>query len=50
MKSVMKLAWSIAKKGAKKFGGSPVEYLSESLKMAWKFKGKNVKRPVKRLA
>ncbi|MEK3756716.1 hypothetical protein MHB73_20980 [Bacillus sp. FSL K6-6483] len=47
MKDVMKLAWAIARKGARKFGGSPVEYLSEALKMAWKFEGKNVKRPLK---
>lgn len=47
MKDVMKLAWAIAKKGARKFGGSPIEYLSEALKMAWKFEGKNVKRPTK---
>lgn len=36
MKNVMNVAWKIAKKAAAKFGGSPVEYMSESLKYAWK--------------
>ncbi len=36
MKRVMIVAWKIAKKAAAKFGGSPVEYMSESLKYAWK--------------
>lgn len=36
MKKVMIVAWKIAKKAAAKFGGSPVEYMSEALKYAWK--------------
>lgn len=36
MKNVMNVAWKIAKKAAAKFGGSPVEYMSEALKYAWK--------------
>lgn len=48
MDKIMRLAWRIAKKGAKKFGGSPVEYLSESLKIAWSMAGKNIKRPSKK--
>lgn len=31
----MNRAWRIARQGAKEFGGSPAEYLSVSLKMAW---------------
>lgn len=48
MKQVMTLAWRLAKKGATKFGGSPVDYLSESLKIAWKMVGDNVQRPSKK--
>lgn len=36
MKRVMVVAWKIAKKAAAKFGGSPIEYMSEALKYAWK--------------
>lgn len=42
MRNLMSVAWKIAKKAAVKFGGSPVEYISESLKMAWKLCGKNI--------
>ncbi|MGM0122751.1 hypothetical protein IGI37_000117 [Enterococcus sp. AZ194] len=35
-KEIFKTAWIIAKHGATKFGGSPKEYFSESLKMAYK--------------
>lgn len=45
MKRVMIVAWKIAKKAAAKFGGSPVEYMSESLKYAWKIT--KVTRPSK---
>ncbi len=34
-KVIMKNAWTIARDGAKKFGGKPVDYISESLKQAW---------------
>ncbi|GJM84113.1 hypothetical protein HMSSN139_66090 [Paenibacillus sp. HMSSN-139] len=47
MRNIMMVAWKIAKKAAVKFGGSPVEYLSESLKQAWKVCGKQVKRSSK---
>lgn len=33
--NVMSLAWKIARTGANKFGGSPKEYFTESLKKAW---------------
>ena len=33
---IMKVAWNLAKNGAKRFGGKAVEYLSESMKTAWK--------------
>lgn len=35
-KQIMKKAWEIAKKAAKKFGGKAIEYISGALKMAWK--------------
>jgi hypothetical protein len=35
MKSIMQVAWNIAKKGAKKFGGKATDYIAESMKMAW---------------
>jgi len=34
--NVMKLAWSIAKKGQKRFGGKVSEYFAQALKMAHK--------------
>lgn len=34
-KEVMTLAWKIAKRGAKRFGGSALEYISEAMKIAW---------------
>lgn len=34
-KEVMTLAWEIAKRGAKRFGGSTVEYIAEAMKIAW---------------
>lgn len=36
MENVMQNAWSIAKQGQNKFGGSTKEYFAEALKMAWK--------------
>lgn len=48
MKNIMNVAWKIAKKAAAKFGGSPVEYMSEALKTAWQICGKDVKRPSKK--
>lgn len=35
-KEIMKRAWRIAKRGAEKFGGKTVEYISEALKIAWR--------------
>lgn len=34
-KEVMTLAWEIAKRDAKRFGGSAVEYIAEAMKIAW---------------
>ena len=34
-KEVMTLAWTIAKRGSKRFGGSVVEYIAEAMKIAW---------------
>ena len=34
-KEIMTLAWEIAKRGAKRFGGSAVEYIAEAMKIAW---------------
>lgn len=34
-KEVMTLAWAIAKRGSKRFGGSAVEYIAEAMKIAW---------------
>lgn len=34
-KEVMTLAWEIAKRGAKRFGGAAVEYIAEAMKIAW---------------
>ena len=34
-KEVMTLAWEIAKRGVKRFGGSTVEYIAEAMKIAW---------------
>ncbi len=34
-KEVKTLAWQIAKRGAKRFGGSAVEYIAEAMKIAW---------------
>lgn len=36
MKNIMKNAWEIARKGQEEFGGKVSEYLSESMKIAWK--------------
>lgn len=47
MRNIMFVAWKIAKKAAVKFGGRPVEYLSEALKQAWQICGKEVKRASK---
>ncbi len=41
MKNIMKHAWEIAREGQKRFGGKVVEYLSESLKIAWAATKKN---------
>src|SRR5690625_6090267 len=35
MRNVMTKAWEIARKGVKKFGGKAIEYISESLRIAW---------------
>ncbi|WP_078577313.1 hypothetical protein [Salipaludibacillus agaradhaerens] len=49
MKRIMNIAWRLANKGAKKFGGSSKDYMSESLKIAWYIAGKNVKRKSKKV-
>lgn len=36
MKNIMTRAWEIAKEAVIKFGGKAIEYISESLKLAWK--------------
>lgn len=36
MKEIMDRAWEIAREGQRSFGGKVIEYLSDSLKMAWK--------------
>jgi len=35
LRIVMKQAWSWARHGAAKFGGRPIQYLSEALKLVW---------------
>jgi len=45
MKKVMTVAWKLARKGQKNFGGKVSEYLSQALKMAWQIVG-----PVKRVS
>src|SRR5699024_4826207 len=35
MRNVMTKAWEIARKGVEKFGGKAIEYISESLRIAW---------------
>ena len=35
MSTIMKGAWELARRGAKKFGGSAREYFAESLKKVW---------------
>lgn len=35
MSTIMKGAWKLARRGAKKFGGSAREYFAESLKTVW---------------
>ncbi|TCP32200.1 phage protein Gp111 [Scopulibacillus darangshiensis] len=47
-KSVMAIAWKMARHGAKKFGGKVKDYFSEALKLAWKaVKGGFVKMTAK---
>jgi len=36
MQNVMTLAWDIARKGQKKFGGKVKEYIAEALRQAWR--------------
>jgi len=36
MQNVMTLAWEIARKGQKKFGGKVKEYIAEALRQAWR--------------
>jgi hypothetical protein len=36
MQNVMTLAWEIARKGQKKFGGKVREYIAEALRQAWR--------------
>lgn len=49
MQNIMTVAWRLARKGQKKFGGKVSEYLSEALKMAWEMVGKNIKRVSKKV-
>src|SRR5690349_9238923 len=35
LRIVMKQAWSWARHGAAKFGGRPIQYLAEALKIVW---------------
>lgn len=35
MSKIMKAAWELARRGAKKFGGSAKEYFAEALKIVW---------------
>ena len=40
MRGIMRQAWAWARHGAAKFGGSPVQYLAEALKIVWAEKKK----------
>ena len=40
MRGIMRAAWSWARHGAQKFGGKPVEYLAEALRIVWAEKKK----------
>lgn len=44
MKQIMSIAWKIAKRGAKKFGGNASEYIAEAMKMAWAMYKKEIAR------
>lgn len=46
MKNIMTRAWEIAREGASKFGGKAVEYLSESMKIAWAESREDVKTEI----
>src|SRR3954451_5421013 len=35
LRTIMKQAWSWARHGAAKFGGRPVQYLAEALRIVW---------------
>src|SRR5690349_24745951 len=35
LRTVMKQAWAWARHGAAKFGGRPIQYLAEALKIVW---------------
>ena len=35
MQKIMRKSWSLSRKGSMKFGGSPKDYLSESMKIVW---------------
>src|SRR3954447_23044872 len=40
LRLIMRQAWAWARHGAQKFGGSPVRYLAEALRMVWAEKKK----------
>src|SRR5690349_12014693 len=40
LRTVMKQAWSWARHGAAKFGGRPIQYLAEALRIVWAEKKK----------
>src|SRR5690349_23758097 len=40
LRTVMKQAWAWARHGAAKFGGKPVQYLAEALRIVWAEKKK----------
>jgi hypothetical protein len=47
MQNVMTLAWEIARKGQKKFGGKVKEYIAEALRQAWRIVKKAMTTPEK---
>src|SRR4051795_2490398 len=40
LRLIMRTAWAWARHGARKFGGKPVQYLAEALRIAWAEKKK----------
>src|SRR3954447_4439905 len=46
LRIIMKQAWSLARHGAAKFGGRPIQYLAEALRIVWAEK----KKPAREIA